>query len=191
MNKFTSILAASVAALAMAQAQASTVNLDFSGYAPHTAIGSLQGVTFAVEGSGPNGTAEIDDWGNNGLSNSTTGDYPTGSILDFKFSGSASNISFSFDNYGCCNGSFFTAIGAGGVVLGTGEIDDLSAVSVGYSGVTELQLNNNLGSDGSWLFDVRSLSADVSAVPESSDTMMMLAGLGLLAAAARRRSIRN
>ena len=189
MTKISHILAGSIVALALGQAQAAAVNIDFSHYAPGTAISSLQGVTFAVEGNGPNGTPEISFWGNNGLSNSTSGDYPTGNILDFKFAGKASDIAFAFENYGSGNGSFYTAYGANNAVLGTGVIDNQSFVNLAYTGVTELQLNNNAGGS-SWIFDVRSFSANVSAVPESSNMMLMLAGLGLFAAA-RRRSIKH
>ena len=190
MTKISHILAGSIVALALGQAQAAAVNIDFSQYAPGTAISSLQGVTFAVEGNGPNGTPEISFWGNNGLSNSTSGNYPTGNILDFKFAGTASDIAFAFQNYGSGNGSFYTAYGAGNTVLGTGVIDNQSFVNLSYSGVTELQLNNNVG-NSNWIFDVRSFSANVSAVPESSNAMMLLAGLGLFATFARRRAIKN
>lgn len=191
MKKISSLLAGSFAALAMAQAQAAAVNIDFTTFGPGVSISSLQDVSFAVQGVGTTGTPATDTWWGPGLTNSTTGAYPTGSILDIKFDGAASDIAFGFNNYGCCNGSFYTAIGSHGAVLGTGLIDSYqgSMVNLGYTGVEELQLSNN--GSAYWMFTLTSLSANVSAVPESSNALMMLAGAGLLAAAARRRSLKN
>ena len=190
MNKVSSFIAAAIATVAMSQANAAAVSIDFTTYAPGVSIGEVQGVSFAVQGIGTLGTPATDTWWGPGLTNSTTGAYPTGSILDIKFNGKASDIDFGFNNYGSGNGSFYTAIGLNGAVLGTGSLDSFqgSLVDLDYSDVTELKLSNN--GSAFWMFTLTSLNANVSAVPESSNALLMLAGLGLFAAA-RRRAAKN
>lgn len=189
------ILAASAIAAAAVAAHASTVAIDFGSYGVGTAVTSAQGVSFSLGGDGAaTGAPVIDGWGNNGLSNSNSGDYPTADDLVITFSGNASNVSFGFDNYGNGNGSAWTAYGVGGAVLGTGDLSNVngSEVSLGsLNGVQQLVLDNgNMAQQygGSWLFDVSSLSATVSAVPEPSSIGLMLAGLATVAFVRRRRA---
>jgi hypothetical protein len=150
-------------------------------------------VTFSLIG-GPAGAPVIDTWGNNGLSNSTTGTYPTDEILNVQFSGAASNVSFTFDNYGSNNGSFYTAYDAAGDILATGSVQNLeggpgSLTNIAASGITDLRFNNNTSGGSSWLFDIGSLQANVSTVPEPGSLALMgiaALGLGLLR---RRKSV--
>jgi hypothetical protein len=184
-KKFITSLFVIVAATSAAHAS-EIVNINFDTYAPDTRITSLPGVTFSLIG-GPAtiGAPVIDTWGNNGISNTTTGVYPTAQILNVLFSGPASDVSFTFDNYGSANGSFYTAFNAEGDVLATGSVQNLeggpsSLVNIAASGITDLQFNNNTGGRSSWLFDVGSLHADVGSVPEPGTLALLgIASLGL------------
>lgn len=172
---------------------ATTVDIDFTGYGVGTAFTTqIPGVTFSVNGGpGPDGAPVIDGWGSNGLSNSVTGEYPTGAILDAKFSGLASNVKFDFNNYGSSSSdrgaTFFSAFGTMGQLLETGMVGEGGSFSLISSGIADLKFNNNSSGDGSWLFDVTRLQATVSAVPEPESYAMMLGGLGLLGFMSRRR----
>jgi len=181
-----------IAALLITAATASVahagavVDINFDNYAIGTKITSLQGVTFSlIGGPGVLGAPVIDGWGDNGLSNTTGGTYPTSEILNIQFGGVASNISFTFDNYGTNNGSFYTAYNAAGHVVSTGSVQNLeggasSLVNITGSGITDLQFNNNANGSTSWLFDVGSLQANVSTVPEPGTLALMgIASLGL------------
>lgn len=162
------------------------VNINFDNYAVGTKITSLQGVTFSlIGGPGPLGAPIIDGWGGNGLSNSTAGNYPTDEILNVQFSGPANNVSFTFDNYGSNNGSFYTAYDAAGDVLATGSIQSLeggagSLTHIAASGITDIRFNNNTNNNTDWLFDIGSLQANVGTVPEPGTLALMgIASLGL------------
>lgn len=171
-------------------AQATVVNADFTSYAHGTAISTqVSGVIFSVQGGpGASGSPLAGCWGN-GLCNSTTGDYPTGAILDIDFDGLASNVVFNFQNYGSGNGSFFTAFDALGGILETGVIDGSGTFTLLSSGIADLQLNNNSNGNYSWLFELNSLSADVNNVPEPETLALFSIGLLGIAATRRRKSI--
>lgn len=199
-----------VAALLMAgAANAETVNLDFSTYSAGTTLSALDGVSFDVSG-GPSasGAPAITNWDNHGLSNSLSGEYPTGTTLTFTFTtGLASDISFNFDNYGLPEGatgrgnSTYTAYGLNGSVLSSGSVigtggNDFYALT-GLSDVYKLAFNNGANGsdtsfDGSWLFDVKTLSATISPVPEPETYALMGIGLlGLFATSKRKKSTQD
>ena len=199
-----------VAALLVAgAANAETVNLDFGSYSAGTTLSALDGVSFDVSG-GPSasGAPVIDGWGNNGLSNSVSGEYPTGTTLSFTFNtGLASDISFTFHNYGLPDtatgrgNSTYTAYGLNGGVLSSGSVmgtgsNDFYALT-GLSGVYKLAFNNGANGadtsfDGSWLFDVKTLSATISPVPEPETYALMGFGLlGLFAASKRKKAAQS
>jgi hypothetical protein len=194
------IVLSAIMFIGTAPANADTVNINFQSYPFLTPISSLDGVTFSTFGGpGPAGTPAISsaDWGNNGLSNSLSGDYPTDQILQFTFDGLASNITFNFDNYGSSSSgrgdSFVQAFDSGGNLLETDFIANLQSQSftLSASGISYIQFNNNTGGTDSWLFDIGSLHATVSAVPEPSTWAMMLLGFcGLGFLAYRRRNCR-
>lgn len=199
-----------VAALLVAgAANAETVSLDFSTYSPGSTLSALNGVSFDVSGGpGASGAPAIDRWGDNGLSNSVSGEYPTGTTLTFTFNtGLASDISFTFNNYGLPDAktgrgnSTYTAYGLGGSVLSSGSVlgsgnNDFYALT-GLSGVYKLAFNNGANGsdtsfDGSWLFDVKSLSATITPVPEPETYALMGIGLlGLFAASKRKKANQN
>lgn len=151
------------------------VEIDFSGFADGTHVVSANGIVFSLHG-GQNdaGLATIAD---GGLTNSTSGAYPTANILEFTFAGPVSNVSFVFDNFGSgvpggFGESYYQAFGPGGVLLATGSLNGASGqtFNVAASGITDLQFNNNSGGTSSWLFGVVSIrfQPDVVATPEPS-----------------------
>jgi hypothetical protein len=174
-------------------AQATTVAVDFANYPVGTAFtNQIPGVTFGLMGGpGSHGAPVIDDWGSNGLSNSDTGDYPTAAILDVSFAGLASKVTFNFDNYdhedAGTGATFFSAFDSAGTLLETGRIGDGGFFELVSTGIADLQFNNNSGGIDSWLFDLKTLNADVSAVPEPATSTMLLAGLGLVGFMTRRK----
>ena len=183
-------------------AQANTVAIDFLTYKPGTAISSLEGVSFSLVGSGPGlkGIPETGQVGNHGLSNSTTGGYSTNNILEVNFDGMlASDVNFNFDNFGYPFGgrgrSFVDLYGTGGLLgsmsLGTHEG---SAVDLPYSNISYLLFNNNSNGAYNWIFFIDNLSAKttpLSAVPLPSSLLLMVSGLGLIAAIKGRISKAN
>ena len=202
MNLFRKSAIAATTATALLTApfvQAATVDIDFSSYAVGTAFSTqIAGVTFSLMGGpGTHGAPVTDGWGNGGLSNSDTGDYPTAAILDVKFSGPARNINFNFENYSSTasgNGAtYYAAYSATGALLESAAVGGGGYFALASSGIVDLQFNNNSGNADSWLFDVRTLHADVatvSAVPEPETYAMLLAGLGLTGFMARRKYVK-
>lgn len=189
------VAAATMAALC--SAHAATVSVDFSGYANGTALTSLDGVHFALVG-GPDaaGDPTINSWADGGLLTNSryAGDYPTADILKFTFDQAVTDVSFTFENAGySASGrghSSFTAFDASGAVLDTlydttGSFNTYSFG--GTTGIKSIEFNNGTGGTDSWWFGVHSLSA-VTAVPEPTEAALFLAGLGLMGAAARRKS---
>ncbi len=195
--QFIKIAVAAATLAALCSANASTVNVDFSGYAHGTALTSLNGVNFSlVGGQDAGGAPTIDAFDDNGLLTNTryAGDYPTANILKFTFDQAVTDVSFTFDNEGYSDSgrghSSFTAFDASGNVLDT--MYDTTGSFTTYSfgdttGIKSIEFNNGTGGTDSWWFGVHSLSA-VTAVPEPTDAALFLAGLGLVAAAARRKS---
>jgi hypothetical protein len=215
--KSTLVCVAALFNAVASQAATTAVNIDFTTYSQGTAISSLDGVSFGLSNTldGPSlGTPAINNTVKNvyvgedydgysiyrninfiGLSNSTTGvqGNPTSHILSFAFDGLASDVSFSFNNFGDgghtrnnTNVTVFSTDGISTVDLSQsfdGQIFSLS----GLSNISKLVFNNNTqNSIPPWLFSISTLKATVvSAVPEPSSAAML--GLGLMALIAVRR----
>ena len=190
-------LAAMSFAFAMGNAAATAININFSKYALGTAVtNQVAGVTFSLMGASNSVGAPVisnyEGFGLIGLSNSISGDYPTAEILDMKFSGATSNISFTLDNIGdntgygvLGSGTYYSAFDANGLLLETGVTGPGGAFTLNASGVFDLQINNDSGSEHDWIFTVGALNATVSDVPEPAS--LALLGLGLVGAAVARR----
>lgn len=171
---------------------AAIINANFSTYAPGTLLSNqIDGVTFAVLGGpGPSGAAAI-NYG--GLTNSTRGRYPTGSILDLKFTGLANFVNFTFNNHGYTStgvgATFYTAYDALGSVLETGKVGGGGSFSLVSTGIANLRFNNNTNGASNWIFTLNSLKANVSPVPEPETYALMGLGLVGLFAARRKKTI--
>jgi hypothetical protein len=193
-NKLALLFAALLSTATMSYA--APVQIDFRGYTPGTALSEVDGITFTVKGGpGPSGTPVIDDWGSNGLSNSTSGDYPTGAILDIAFGGDARDVKFSVDNYGG-SGSYYSAFDMSGNLLETGVfgINGGGDFSLTSANITNLQLNNASGGDYNWLFSLMALDADVTArssseVPEPATVALFGLGLAGISVLRRKRKV--
>ena len=123
------ILSALALLLGVGPAHADSIFVDFSSYADGTPLSSVNGITLTlIGGPGPTGVPLT---GFGGVTNSTTGAYPTTNILDFAFATPVSNLSFTFDNLGGGDpgqrgDSFFKAFDSNGILLETGSLNDAS-----------------------------------------------------------------
>lgn len=188
MKHTTLVLAALTLLLGgVGQVHADAISVDFSSYADGTPLSSVNGITLSlVGGPGPTGVPVT---GFGGVTNSTTGAYPTATVLDFTFASSVSNVSFTFDNLGTGDtggrgDSLFRAFDANGKLLETGSLNDASGdtFSLTSSGIRELQFDNRTGGDDNWIFAVDTIQATTTAqTPEPSS--LALLGLGIAGAA--------
>lgn len=181
-----------------ASAQTVTIDVDFSNYASGTKFtNEIAGATFSLMG-GPqsNGAPVVGNFGGVlALENSVNGSYPSAAILDVQFTGTANNVFFKFDNFGSASSgrgaTFFSTFDSFGTLLETGNVGNGGSFSLKSTGIADLQFNNNTGGSASWVYGLQTLHADVTAaVPEPETYALMLAGLGVLGAVARRRKAR-
>jgi len=174
---------------------ANATTIDFSSYSTGTALTSLDGITFSLEGGPDSSGPPLVGYGSDeptGLSNSTNPDYPTADILNFAFSSPVSGVSFYFNDYGTDGyGSYYDAYGPGDVLVASGSLTGQAGTVdniVSASDIVDIQFNNNAGSN-SWYFAVNSLTFS-SGTPEPATWSLMLAGVFGLGAAIRRRRAR-
>lgn len=198
------LMVLTAAGLSVFATAANAATLDFTTLTPGTAVTTTPLVTVSLAGgpdsSGParigygffDTAVSLNNSTNAGeldIDGNSTDSYPTANILNFAFDRASSAISFTFNNYGSGNGTFYTAFGAGNVVVSTGIIDsinDFSTVTVGGAGITSLQINNNVGPNDSYVFGVGQLN--FTPVPEPTSWAMMIVGFGIAGGALRTRS---
>ena len=176
------MLKAAVAGLVLSVSGIANAGLiDFSDYSDGT-ITSIDDVTFSLEGG-------VDSSGSpykirDGLSNSSTGFYPTSQFLTFTFDNLVSDISFIFDNEGDNNLSFFYAYSLDDVLLDSFDISDfVDSYSSTATGVSYIKFSNGSPSS-SWIFQVDEISYNASEVPEP--TTLAIFALGIMGLASRR-----
>jgi hypothetical protein len=164
---------------------ATNYSYDFTPLSIGTPVASIPGAAIQLEYTGgATGIAAI-GWGN-GISNSPTGAYPTSEYLDFLFTSPASDISFTFNNFGGGNGSFYNVYEGSLTVADSGSLDNdtfdngFGTATLGDSGVTELQLSNNTTDDG----------PPVIPTPEPGTLAMLGSGVLALCGFARRKFAR-
>lgn len=184
-------IAAVFAGTAIAQAE----EIDFTGLSAGTAVSNqFPGVVFSLAGGGvTSGSPVISGFegsGGSGLTNSNSGSYPTANILDIVFTSPVSGLSFTFENWGDGNGSFYTAYD-GTTVIDTLDISgtpDWGLVTITGSGITELQINNN-ANGGNWEFAVGELSftPETAETPEPGSFLLLGTGIAGLAGMLRRK----
>jgi hypothetical protein len=183
---------------AVAAAPAAATTIDFSAQAAGTIVTSqFAGLTFSLSGGPSAAPAPIIGYGfldtvlslnNSGVFGLNTNGYPTGSLLTVDFAAPTSGISFTFNNYGTGNGSSASFYDAGNVLIGSLALDGIGSLtpySFAGTGVSRVVFNNATGGGGSWIFGVGQLT--YGAVPEAASWAMLIAGFGLVGAAARRR----
>ena len=197
MKKITLILSVALVSLLSTQSVHGQIFLDFTTLPQNTPITTQyvsQGLTVATQDANGNfGTAETtgvypSDWtAPTGISNSTTGEYPTTEFLNLSFALPADVQSFTFNNYGDNGLSYYAAFNSTGTLLGTGNIaadQGETLITVNIPNVSLLKFSNGVTSeDSSWEFAVNSISYTeaTAATPEPSTWAMLLGGVGLLA----------
>jgi len=172
-------------------------SVDFTTLAQGTPVtNQYEGVTFSLNGGpGPAGApVTATNFWPQGLTNTTTGDYPTNSQLLITFSAPASNVSFTFDNAGGPNGSFYNAYDSASNLLQTGVLDtsdyqsSFGLVTLSSSNVSEIVLDNNSGGYSSWEFSIGALNfSEAAPVPEPATMLLFGTGIAGLAAVGRRK----
>lgn len=178
-------------------AQATTI--DFSTLAIGTPVtNQFPGVSFSLSGApGPVGAPAI-GWGN-GLSNTVSGDYPTAQYLRIDFAAPASDVSFTFNNFGGPNGSNYLAYDSASNVVQSGLIDygaytsSFTLVDIIPDDISAIVLDNATYGSRSWEFSIGTLEYTESApIPEPGTMVLLSAGLlGLTIYGKRRKSSRQ
>ena len=196
-------------ALSISVANASTINVNFSGLGNGTAVTTqFPGLTFSlIGGPGPTTAPTTNGYY---LTNSVyAGSYPTANILDVIFNGAvANNISFVFQPAGYCETNcsevggihrgrtYYQAFDVFGKLLETGELGAMTSGSQGTfsvktAGVHQLQFNNGTSGKDSWWFGLESLTAttkDIADVPAPATVALLSFVVFGLALTRRRKS---
>lgn len=191
------LVAAGFAAAVTAQAQ-STITYNLAALPPSTLVyNSGDGVwTVGTENGGvysPGASTASLGWpAPGGIANTTTGDYPTTTGLEFIFASPVTLDSFGFNNWGENDTSYFTAYDSSHNILATANIGGAAFSSggtdtVNLPGVSEIVFDNGTGGSYSWELGVTSLTVDTTVTPTPEPGTISLAGLGGVAMLLLRR----
>ena len=180
--KFTSIIAAGLlAAAASAQAQTTTL-LNIVN--PSTDPSGAYSLTFTATGTSvtlSDGGYNVPSWGHF-YNNSVVQDGTSTNLLGQTWS--LAPAAFGSDTYTSNDGTGVASLNFGGVNVGYYDVySQTFATTAGDSYTYTFDFTRNGYNDAYFV----TVSNAVSAVPESSSWMLMLAGLGLVAPALRRR----
>ncbi len=169
-------------------AVAGAVTIDFAALPGGTAVTTqYPGVVFSLQGGTFSAGDPVVAFG--GLSNTASGNYPTANFLNASFTAPASDVSFTFENYGNNGASAYFAYDSNNVLLTSGNlfnVANFSLVTVNASNVALLQFSNGTNGSSNGQFAVGQLSFN-GAVPEAATWAMLIAGFGLVGATMRRR----
>ncbi len=156
------------------------VTVDFTTLAPGSTVSSAD-FNASLRGGFSAGSPIINNWGSNGLSNSTTSAYPTAYFLDIDFTNTQTLLNFNFNNYGYNGSNAWFTYDASGSLLESGALSG-SGISSYYAsifgtGISRLSLGN--GGRRSWLQTLTSITYDTEASSVPEPTSIALLGLGL------------
>jgi len=163
------LLATTISLAFLASTSALSASYDFSTLSSGTNVtNQYAGTTFSLAGGGTTSGSPTVNHG--GITNSTTGAYPTADQLVVDFDYAVENVSFNFNNLGnnaSFGGTIWSAYDASNTLLGSGSLSSASGelFSLGLAGITSIIWDNNLTGRSSWIFSLKSLSFDASVTP--------------------------
>lgn len=194
------VIYAAIFCAAMITTPVVAATIDFSTVAPGTAItNQFSGLSFTLSGNDRSGNPTVNNLFGvqvalmNSNSTYASSFYPSAFLMTIDFATLASDLSFTFHNFGTeglPGGSTYTALNSLGAVISSGSLEDIqgySLITVAGSDIARLAISN--GDRTEWTFGIGQLTytlAPAGAVPEPAAWAMFIAGFGAVGTALRR-----